>query len=77
MSNDHKLSGTIKRLNEEKQFGWIRDPQTGQDYFFHFSELIGVEFADLRDGDQVRFSPVIPEPTKGPRANEVERVGRR
>lgn len=71
-SMTNQLSGTIRRLNDERHFGWIRDPETGIDYFFHATELIDVEFSQLRDGDTMKFTPV--DHPKGPRASDVERT---
>lgn len=67
--NDHKISGTIKRLTA-KGYGWIRSGD-GLDHFFHTTELIACTFEDLREGDAMRFVAV--ETPKGLRANEVER----
>jgi cold shock protein len=65
-----KIRGTIRRL-ADKGFGFIR-AEDGKDYFFHNTELIDCTFAQLRDGDEMRFQPV--ETPKGLRANEVERT---
>lgn len=70
MTNDKKISGIVRRLTE-KGFGFIR-ADDGRDYFFHNTELIDCTFAQLRDGDHMRFVAV--EGPKGLRANEVERT---
>ena len=46
--------GTIKRLTD-KGFGFI-DAGTGQDMFFHMSNLEGVTFEELREGQRVSFT---------------------
>jgi cold shock protein len=62
--------GTIKRLTD-KGFGFI-DTGTGQDMFFHSSNLEGVSYNDLREGQQVSFTEG--RGPKGPRAENVRLV---
>jgi CspA family cold shock protein len=59
--------GTIKRLTD-RGFGFI---ETGdnKDMFFHMSNVEGVEWDDLREGQKVTFE--IGEGPKGPRAEQV------
>lgn len=60
-------TGTIKRLQRDKGFGFIRD-SAGQDLFFHRSSVQG-DFDSLREGQRVTFDE---EPSaKGPRAGNV------
>lgn len=63
--------GTIKRLNE-RGFGFISIEGESQDLFFHSSELQGVQFNDLKEGDQVQFE--VGQGQKGPNATNVSRV---
>ena len=65
------MTGTIKKLNTEKGFGFIKN-DTGQEYFFHQSAIYGEGIADLREGDSVEFE--IGEGPKGPRAENVKRT---
>lgn len=46
--------GTIRRLITDRGFGFIQTAE-GKDLFFHRSELEGVEFASLREGQQVEY----------------------
>ena len=46
--------GTIKRLITDRGFGFIKRAQ-GEDLFFHHSELQGVDFDCLREGQEVEF----------------------
>ena len=46
--------GTIKRLVEDRGFGFIRIGER-KDLFFHSSDLQSVEFANLRQGQEVEF----------------------
>jgi cold shock protein len=59
--------GTIKKLTE-KGFGFI-DIGGGKDLFFHMSNLEGVRFDDLHEGQRVSYSEG--SGPKGPRAENV------
>jgi cold shock protein len=65
------MTGTVKNINEDKGFGFIRD-ETGKEYFFHRSAVSGDEFEDLRQGDRVEFD--VGQGPKGPRAENVRRI---
>ena len=58
--------GTVKFFNGSKGFGFIT-PESGDDLFFHISEIQGEE---PRDGDKVEFE--IGEGKKGPCAMSVK-----
>lgn len=59
--------GTIKKLTE-KGFGFI-DIGGGKDLFFHMSNVEGVQFDDLHEGQRVTFNEG--SGPKGPRAENV------
>jgi cold shock protein len=63
--------GTIKRLTD-RGFGFIAQDGQDKDLFFHSSELVGVDFNDLKEGDNVTFE--IGESPKGPNATKVEKA---
>ncbi len=46
--------GIIKRLMD-RGFGFIETVEEGKDLFFHRSDLEGVEFSSLREGQEVEF----------------------
>jgi CspA family cold shock protein len=46
--------GTIKRLVTDRGFGFI-GTAVGTDIFFHRSDLQGVNYSSLREGQQVEF----------------------
>ncbi len=46
--------GTIKRLME-RGFGFINTGEQEKELFFHRNDLEGVEFANLREGQEVDF----------------------
>ena len=66
--------GTIKRITD-KGFGFISpaDNQGNKDMFFHSSNVEGVDFNDLREGQEVTYN--VGQGPKGPRAENVQLVG--
>jgi len=62
--------GTIKRLTD-KGFGFI-DTGTDKDMFFHMSNLEGVSYDELHEGQRVSYTPG--HGPKGPRAENVRIV---
>jgi len=65
------LTGTIKRLIPAKSYGFITTA-TGRDYFFHLTDLEGLEFEELYEGMQVDFE-VRRQPSGG-RAGAAQSV---
>lgn len=63
--------GKIARLMD-RGFGFISREGQDKDLFFHSNELQGVEFKDLKEGDQVQFE--VSESPKGPNATKVSRI---
>jgi CspA family cold shock protein len=62
--------GTIKKLTD-KGFGFI-DMENGEDMFFHNSNLEGVSYDDLQEGQRVSFDKG--QGPKGPRAENVKPI---
>ncbi len=62
--------GTIKRITD-KGFGFI-DDGSGKDMFFHSSNLEGVTYDQLREGQRVSYE--VGQGPKGPRAENVRVV---
>jgi CspA family cold shock protein len=62
--------GTIKRLTD-KGFGFI-DTGGDKDLFFHSSDLQGVSYEELQEGQRVSFTEG--RGPKGPRAENVKPV---
>ncbi len=60
-------SGKIKTL--KNGFGFIVPDDGGKDLFFHMTELQGVDFNSLQEGQAVMFEMVDSE--KGPKATQV------
>ncbi len=63
--------GKIARLMD-KGYGFISRDGEEKDLFFHANELQGVEFNDLREGDEVEFEAT--EGPKGPQASNVQKT---
>ena len=64
-------SGVIRRLVKDRGFGFIKSDD-GQDFFFHRSELQGVTFELLKEGESVDFEKG--EGPKGPKAVNVKLI---
>jgi len=64
--------GKIARLIADRKFGFISREGEAKDLFFHSTELQGVEFDDLKEGDEVEFE--VSETPKGPSAVKVSKV---
>ncbi len=60
--------GTIKRLTD-RSFGFI-DIGNDKDLFFHSSNLEGVSYEELQEGQRVSFTEG--QGPKGPRAENVK-----
>ena len=63
-------AGTIKRLTD-KGFGFI-DTGSDKDIFFHSSNLEGVSYEELQEGQRVSYDEG--HGPKGPRAENVKLV---
>lgn len=63
--------GKIARLTD-RGFGFISQDGEEKDLFFHASELQGVEYNDLQEGDDVTFE--VTEGQKGLSATNVSRA---
>jgi CspA family cold shock protein len=65
-------TGTIARLTPNG-YGFISREGQDKDLFFHATELNGVEFNDLKEGEEVTFE--VTETPKGMNATNVSRAG--
>ena len=59
-------TGTVKFFNDLKGFGFIKDHETGEEFFTHASGLID----QIREGDEVTFELI--EGKKGKNAANVK-----
>lgn len=60
--------GTVKWFNTEKGYGFIAG-ENGQDYFVHYSGIVGEGYRALEEGQSVEY--VIGENEKGKIATNV------
>lgn len=60
-----KGKGIVKTIYHDKGFGFIRQDD-GTDIFFHASGVCNPQFADLREGHEVKY--LIVETPKGNKA---------
>jgi len=67
---DEMTEGTIKRITD-KGFGFI-DTGTAKDMFFHSSNVEGVAYESLYEGQRVTYNEG--RGPKGPRAENVKPV---
>lgn len=63
------MSGKIKKLNRERGFGFISNTE-GKDFFFHRSQVSGIDFDSLNENQTVEFD--VENSPKGPRAVNVK-----
>jgi len=70
MSEEIKLTGTIKFYNFQKAYGFIELPGSELDYFFHAVNLANSWLPEK--GDKVTF--FVGQNTKGVCATNVEKV---
>jgi len=66
------MTGTIKKLISDKGFGFIASDELEKEVFFHSSELQGIEYNELREGDAVTFE--VQESDKGLNATQVSKA---
>ena len=64
----NRESGTVKWFNNSKGYGFIQR-DNGGDVFVHYSNILGVGFRSLDEGQRVEFN--VAEGEKGPQAQNV------
>lgn len=65
-------NGNVKWFNDSKGYGFIQR-DNGGDVFVHYSDILGVGFRTLSEGQRVEFE--VQEGVKGPQAKNVHIVG--
>ena len=61
-------TGKVKFFNSEKGYGFVKDDETGQDYFIHVTGLID----EVQEDDAVTYE--VTEGKKGLQAVDVKRA---
>jgi CspA family cold shock protein len=46
--------GTVKKLMKDREYGFIQTEE-GKDLFFHGSQLQGVDYSSLKEGQEVEY----------------------
>lgn len=64
-------TGKVARIMD-RGYGFISQEGEEKDLFFHSTDLQGVQFDELREGDEVTFE--VEQGRKGPSAVNVSRV---
>lgn len=47
--------GTVKFFNAEKGFGFIKNDETNEEVFVHFSAIVGDGYKSLNEGQKVQY----------------------
>ena len=68
MSENDRITGTVKWFSREKGYGFI-EREGGDDVFVHFTAIRGSGFRNLEEGQKVEFS--VESSPKGPQAADV------
>ena len=68
-----RISGTVKRFDAQRGFGFIVRDDGGKDCFVHFSAIQGSGFRSLDVGERVEFD--VADSPRGPQAENVVRLG--
>jgi CspA family cold shock protein len=66
-------TGTVKRFNTEKGYGFITQDDGGPDLFVHYTSIQTAGFKELAVGAKVEY--VVIEGPRGPEADRVVTIG--
>ncbi|HUF11661.1 MAG TPA: cold shock domain-containing protein [Longimicrobiales bacterium] len=66
------LTGRVKWFNDAKGYGFIEQPDGGEDVFVHFSAITMDGFKTLAEGEEVEFE--LKQTDKGLQAANVSRL---
>ena len=66
------LTGRVKWFNDAKGYGFIEQPDGGEDVFVHFSAITMDGFKTLTEGEEVEFE--LKQTDKGLQAANVSRM---
>jgi cold shock CspA family protein len=59
VANDSRIRGVVKSVKKSEGYGFVTHSATGEDYFFHRSQVVDsdVPFEGLEVDDAVEFVP--------------------
>jgi CspA family cold shock protein len=63
------MTGSVKRFNNAKGYGFIVPESGGEDVFVHYSTIDGAGFKTLKEGQTVKY-----EASESPRGVQTTRV---
>ncbi|MEU3296899.1 cold-shock protein [Streptomyces longwoodensis] len=66
-------TGTVKRFNADKGYGFITQDDGGPDLFVHYTSIQTDGFKVLAEGARVEYGVI--EGPRGPEANRVVTIG--
>lgn len=67
------MQGTIKKILDQRGFGFINSEDHEQDLFFHKKSVSGtLIFEDLKEGQAITFD--VEDTPKGPQAVNIEKA---
>jgi len=72
MSDQERVSGTVKWFNDSKGFGFIEQGQGEPDVFVHHTSIQGEGFKSLQEGQKVTM--LVTQGQKGLQAEDVQAV---
>jgi CspA family cold shock protein len=64
--------GTVSWFSEEKGYGFISPDDGNEDIFVHYTDIEGIGFRSLKEGQKVSYVPA-----RAPRGRVVARAVRR
>lgn len=66
------MQGTVKKIIQQRGFGFLESEDYEDDIFFHYSQLQNVELSELPLGARVEFE--LEDTPKGPQAVNIELI---
>lgn len=64
--------GTVKWFNDSKGYGWLTNEESTEEYFVHYTAILGEGFKTLSEGQKVSFT--LLDGPRGPQAVEVTKL---
>jgi CspA family cold shock protein len=69
------MKGTVKFFHPKRGFGFIRSDENGEEYYFHFTGLVGRSMVDKENSVEFELGPSTNG--KGPQAKNIRLVDKR